>query len=237
MTGISFELRPGIPWEYLPQEMNCGSGMTYWRRLRDWQQAGVWDKIWRALLDDLGVVDEIDWSAAVIDSCSTRALFGGAKTGPNPTDRGKNGSKRDLITDGYGTPSAIEHTGANVHIYEMAIPVIDAVKPIRRSRGRPRKRPESVLPDRAYDAEDKIRELRRVAAIRRREPLQLTYRYAHTVHDRAEVVYVHQKEISARLLLGPMKNPQTLESAGFHVMEPDGIEPTTSCMPCKRSPN
>ena len=95
--------------------MGCGSGMTCWRRLRDWQQAGVWDKIWRALLDDLGRADEIDWSAAVIDSCSTRALFGGARTGPNPTDRGKNGSKRHLITDGYGTPLAIEHTGANVH--------------------------------------------------------------------------------------------------------------------------
>ncbi len=71
LTGILFVLRTGIPWEYLPHEMGCGSGMTCWRRLRDWQQAGVWDKIWRALLDDLGEVDEIDWSAAVIDSCST----------------------------------------------------------------------------------------------------------------------------------------------------------------------
>jgi transposase len=41
LTGILFVLRTGIPWEYLPQEMGCGSGMTYWRRLREWQEAAV----------------------------------------------------------------------------------------------------------------------------------------------------------------------------------------------------
>jgi transposase len=41
LTGILFVLRTGIPWEYLPQEMGCGSGMTCWRRLREWQEAGV----------------------------------------------------------------------------------------------------------------------------------------------------------------------------------------------------
>ncbi len=81
LTGILFVLRTGIPWEYLPQEMGCGSGMTCWRRLRDWHEAGVWDDIWQALLDELGLGDEIDWSTAIIDSCSTRALFGGQRRG------------------------------------------------------------------------------------------------------------------------------------------------------------
>ena len=40
LTGILFVLKTGIPWEYLPQELGCGSGMTCWRRLRDWQEAG-----------------------------------------------------------------------------------------------------------------------------------------------------------------------------------------------------
>lgn len=52
-TGILFVLKTGIPWEDLPQEMGCGCGMTCWRRLRDWQAAGVWEKIHRALLDRL----------------------------------------------------------------------------------------------------------------------------------------------------------------------------------------
>ena len=90
MTGILFVLRTGIPWEYLPQEMGCGSGMTCWRRLRDWQEAAIWEKIHRALLDRLGGADQIDFSRAVADSASVRALFGGRKrarippTGPEP---------------------------------------------------------------------------------------------------------------------------------------------------------
>ena len=53
LTGILFILKTGCPWEYLPQEMGCGCGMTCWRRLRDWQAAGVWKKIWQRLLDAL----------------------------------------------------------------------------------------------------------------------------------------------------------------------------------------
>jgi transposase len=87
LTGIVFVLRSGIPWQMLPQELGCGSGMTCWRRLRDWQRAGVWDLIHFALLDWLARGDQIDWSRAVVDSCSIRAAYGGDQTGPNPTDR------------------------------------------------------------------------------------------------------------------------------------------------------
>lgn len=79
LTGILFVLKTGCPWEYLPREMGCGSGMTCWRRLRDWHAAGVWQKIWQALLDELGQADAIDWSTSALDSCSVRALFGGRK--------------------------------------------------------------------------------------------------------------------------------------------------------------
>ena len=44
LTGIIFVLKSGIPWEMLPQEMGCGCGMTCWRRLRDWQATGVWER-------------------------------------------------------------------------------------------------------------------------------------------------------------------------------------------------
>jgi transposase len=84
LTGILFVLRTGCPWEYLPQEMGCGSGMTCWRRLRDWHAAGIWRQVWLVLLDELGLADEIDWDKAVIDSCSVRALFGGRSPDPIP---------------------------------------------------------------------------------------------------------------------------------------------------------
>jgi len=89
LRGVLFVLRTGIPWEYLPREMGCGSGMTCWRRLRDWQKAGVWDKLHRTLLDRLGGADQIDFSRAVADSASVRALLGGRRrvrippTGPS----------------------------------------------------------------------------------------------------------------------------------------------------------
>ena len=81
LTGILFVLRSGIPWELLPHELGCGSGMTCWRRLRDWQAAGVWDRIHQALLDRLGEREAIDWSRAALDSASIPAKKGGPLPG------------------------------------------------------------------------------------------------------------------------------------------------------------
>ena len=81
LTGILFVLRSGIPWEMLPQEMGCGSGMTCWRRLRDWQEAGIWDRLHQVLLDRLGQADRIDWSRASIDASSVPAPGGAKKQG------------------------------------------------------------------------------------------------------------------------------------------------------------
>ena len=81
LTGILFALRSGIPWEMLPQEMGCGSGMTCWRRLRDWHRAGVCRKLHRLLLSRLGRQGGIDWSRASIDSVSVRAKGAPRKNG------------------------------------------------------------------------------------------------------------------------------------------------------------
>jgi transposase len=81
LTGILFVLKTGVPWEDLPQEMGCGSGMTCWRRLQDWQAAGVWDKLHRVLLDRLGQAGHIDWSRASADSATVPAPGGALKPG------------------------------------------------------------------------------------------------------------------------------------------------------------
>jgi transposase len=83
LTGIIFVLKTGIPWEYLPQELGCGSGMTCWRRLQEWQAAGVWEGLHRILLNRLGEAGRIDWSRASIDS-STVPAKGLKKGGPQP---------------------------------------------------------------------------------------------------------------------------------------------------------
>ena len=77
LAGILFVLKSGIPWEMLPQEMGCGSGMTCWRRLRHWQRRGVWKKLLHALLQRVGQEEGIDWEHCCVDSQSFRAVFGG----------------------------------------------------------------------------------------------------------------------------------------------------------------
>ncbi len=84
LTGIIFVLKSGIPGEMLPQEMGCGSGMTCWRRLHDWHEAGVWARLHQTLLDELGEADQIDWERACVDSASIPAKKGGLPPARTP---------------------------------------------------------------------------------------------------------------------------------------------------------
>jgi transposase len=81
LQGILFVLHTGIGWEHLPQELGFGCGMTAWRRLRDWQQAGVWQRLHEALLAELHAAGEIDWSRAVADSSHLQAKRGAPRQG------------------------------------------------------------------------------------------------------------------------------------------------------------
>ena len=83
LVGIVFVLRTGIAWRDLPGEIGAG-GVTCWRRLRDWQQAGVWDRLLEELLAELNRQGRIDLSLAVVDSSSVRALKGGVTRGQTP---------------------------------------------------------------------------------------------------------------------------------------------------------
>jgi transposase len=161
LTGIIFVLKTGIPWQDLPQELGCGSGMTCWRRMRDWQKAGVWDIVKQLLLDDLREADKLDFSRAAVDSASVRAFGGGEKTGPNPTDRRKPGSKHHVVTDANGVPLNTKTTAANRHDSTQLINIIDEIPPVAGKVGRPRQRPDEVYADRAYDSEPHRQELRK----------------------------------------------------------------------------
>jgi transposase len=68
-----FVLTTGINWNALPRELGFGSGVTCWRRLREWQRAGVWERLHRLVLDRLGLQGLLDWSRAAVDSVSVRA--------------------------------------------------------------------------------------------------------------------------------------------------------------------
>ena len=153
LTGILFVLKTGMGWEDLPCELGCGSGMTCWRRLRDWQADGTWEKIHRELLGRLRGADKIDWSRALIDSSSVRAAYGGEETGPSPVDRAKSGSKHHVITDANGIPLTSSVTAANVHDVTEFAPLVNKLPEVAGKVGHPRRKPDALQGDLAYDSE------------------------------------------------------------------------------------
>lgn len=150
LTGILFVLKTGIPWDYLPRELGCGCGMSRWRRLHEWMQAGVWQRIHEAMLRRLREYDQIEWDRASIDAASVPSPFGGEHTGPNLTDRGKLGCKHHVLVDQRGLPLVARISGAQVHDSRLLVPLMTAIPALAGLPGRARKRPWKLHADRAY---------------------------------------------------------------------------------------
>jgi transposase len=131
LTHIVFVLKSGIGWEMLPMEMGCGSSSTCWRRLRDWQEADVWEGLHQVLLNRLGEADRIVWERASLDSASVPAK-GGPTNGPNPTDKEKAGSKCHVskchvVSDRGGIPLTVVLSAANVHDSKVLEEAVDTI--------------------------------------------------------------------------------------------------------------
>ncbi|MFB8411971.1 IS5 family transposase [Streptomyces albidoflavus] len=156
--GILFVLHTGIAWEHLPQELGFGSGMTCWRRLAEWTEAGVWPRLHEVLLAELRSANALGFFRAAVDGSHIRALKGG----PRRDEVLSTGAGRAANTTWSTTPPAIPLvatlTGGNRDDATQLIPLLQAVPPVRGKRGRPRRRPEAVLGDRGYD-HDKYRRL------------------------------------------------------------------------------
>ncbi|WP_157360499.1 IS5 family transposase [Amycolatopsis thermoflava] len=160
LAGIVFVLKTGISWRELPREVFGCSGVTCWRRLRAWTEAGVFDAVHKLLLDQLRALDRLDLDVAVVDGSHVRALKGGKPTGPSPVDRARLGSKHHVITDGNGIPLVVSVTGGNRHDSTQLIPLVEALPVIRGKRGRPRQRPRWLYGDRGYDYDHHRKTLR-----------------------------------------------------------------------------
>lgn len=175
LTGIIFVLKTGIQWEDLPQEMGCGCGMTCWRRLDEWHRLGVWQKLHQVLLERLHCAHLVDWGRAIIDSTKVRATRRGRKTGPNSTDRAKQGSKQHVIGDSKGIILTTQLTAANVNDITALQSLVESIPAVQGRRGRPRRRPKRLLGDRGYDSEPHRKWLRS----RNIEPILARRRTAH----------------------------------------------------------
>src|SRR5437763_13669338 len=81
LNGILYVLRTGLQWKRLPTELGFGSGVTVWRRVLAWQQAGVWERLHHLLLDELGGAGQLDWTRVMVDTRSLPAKRGDCSPG------------------------------------------------------------------------------------------------------------------------------------------------------------
>jgi len=153
MKVVWFVLCTGCRWQDVPQEMGC-SGRTAHRRLRAWEERGVWGELHLKLLTLLRKAGKFDPHVAIIDSVIVRAFGGGEGTGPSPVDRRKTGSKHTLMVDRHGIPTAIRTVGANVSDQTQLIPVVLDFPRVGGVPGRPQELPDVAYADRGYDSDD-----------------------------------------------------------------------------------
>lgn len=92
--GVLFVLHTAIAWEHLPQELGFGSGMTRWRRLAEWTEAGVRPRLHAVLLAELRSVNALDFSWAAVDGSHIRA----SKRAPRPDEGLLTGLERAAST-------------------------------------------------------------------------------------------------------------------------------------------
>ncbi|WP_405966002.1 IS5 family transposase (plasmid) [Streptomyces sp. NBC_00723] len=160
LQGILYVLHNDIAWQLLPLELGFGSGQTCWRRLERWQQAGVFEQLHRILLAELNAAGELDWSRACVDGSHIRAKKGSRhrSSAGRPAEDGQQ-APPDLRRTRH--PAQGRHTAANVNDVTQTLALVDGIPPVAGKPGRPRRRPDSLLGDKAYDSKAVRHQLRR----------------------------------------------------------------------------
>ena len=150
LQGILFVLNTGIAWRHLPLELGFGGGSTCYRRMDEWQRAGVWERLHEQLLAELRAAGEIEWAWAVADGSHVQAKKGAPRRARARWIGARKGSKHHLLVDGTGLPLAWRVSGGNRNDVTQLIPLVDRVPASGRKVGRPRRRPDRVTADRGY---------------------------------------------------------------------------------------
>ena len=146
-AALIYLLRTGEQWNALPAEFPPSS--TVHDRMQEWERAGFFIALWEAGLSEYDEVIGIEWQWQAMDGVMTKAPFGGAATGPNPTDRGKRGTKRSLLVDGAGAPLAVVVDGANRNDMKLVAATLDGIVIARPD---PAEAEQHLCLDAGYDA-------------------------------------------------------------------------------------
>ena len=118
--------------------------MTCWRRLEEWNRAGVWQRLHEVLLAELhgrGQVGLVSGGHRFLPCSGREARL---KSGPSPVDRARPGSIHHVLTEGAGIPLSVSWTGGHRNDVTELESVIETVPPVRGRRGRPRQRPDEL---------------------------------------------------------------------------------------------
>ena len=112
LNAIIFWMRSGCQWDQLPERYGPKSTVHDW--FQRWVQAGIFKRIWGVLVAECDELGGVQWHWQSADAMLGKARFGGKKTGKNPTDRGKKGTKKSMVTDSDGGPLGVVIAGANI---------------------------------------------------------------------------------------------------------------------------
>jgi putative transposase len=146
-NALIFRLRSGCQWNHLPEEFPDDSSVH--RTFQRWVEFGILQRIWAVLVESCSELGGLDWQWQSADAAMNKARMGGDKIGRNPTDRGKNGSKRSLLVEASGGPLAVIVDGANRHDTKLLEATLEAVVV---ERPKPTKRqPQHLCLDKGYD--------------------------------------------------------------------------------------
>jgi len=151
MDAIFFVLRTGCQWNALRETTICPSSSAH-RRFQEWLAAGVFAAFWREGLLAYDALRGIAWTWLALDGAMGKAPLGGEGTGRNPTDRGKRGVKRLVLTDGRGVPLGAAIDGANRNDHKLMRPALQAI-PIERPEPT-RRRPQHLCLDKGFDYDE-----------------------------------------------------------------------------------
>ena len=135
MDAIFHILRTGAQWNSLNATGTCSSSTAH-RRFQEWEAAGVFEDLWMGGLEVYDELQGLDWSWLSMDGAMTKAPLGGKKTGNNPTDRAKSGTKRSLLTEAHGVPVGLAVAGANVNDFKLVRETAQSI-PTKRPRPPP----------------------------------------------------------------------------------------------------
>jgi putative transposase len=151
MDAIFFVLRTGCQWNAW-NATGIGSSSSAHRRFQEWTAAGVFITLWAQGLEEYDEWKGLDWEWLSMDGAMTKAPLGGERTGKNPTDRGKLGAKRSLLTEADGVPVGLAVEGANRHDKKLVEATLESI-PVARPEATA-EQPQGMCLDQGYDYDD-----------------------------------------------------------------------------------